>query len=350
MVKYLDVVATPEQLNEKLIMFNQAKKYGQVVFMAGGAGSGKGFAQDNFMEINKFKVRDVDEWKRLYIELDKLFDKSTGRKGIKTQDAAGRRLQDYDLGDPRDVYDIHGLVKKYDAKNKTLQNIFGGIVKEGGRHPNLLFDITFKDLSDITEVTPKLIDMGYERRNIHVVWVLANYHMAVARNASRSRVVPDDILLSTHEGAFNSMYDVMKSKANNLRDIDGDIIVILNNQEHTVFFQDDEEVTRKGLKTYRQSVDVPIAGDDNFSGARVGTRVKDSKLGITRKQSRVVKDFLYVRLKHAGQRWRKESEINQDILGWIKDNIPRSKETMHFWGDVNTGSSTSDIALPNWKR
>ena len=177
MVKYLDVVATPEQLNEKLIMFNQGKKYGQVVFMAGGAGSGKGFAQDNFMEINKFKVRDVDEWKRLYIELDKLFDKSTGRKGIKTQDAAGRRLQDYDLGDPRDVYDIHGLVKKYDAKNKTLQNIFGGIVKEGGRHPNLLFDITFKDLSDITEVTPKLIDMGYERRNIHVVWVLANYHM-----------------------------------------------------------------------------------------------------------------------------------------------------------------------------
>ena len=31
-------------LAEKLIMFNQGKKYGQVVFMAGGAGSGKGFA------------------------------------------------------------------------------------------------------------------------------------------------------------------------------------------------------------------------------------------------------------------------------------------------------------------
>ena len=174
--------------------------------------------------------------------------------------------------------------------------------------------------------------------------------MAVARNASRSRVVPDDILLSTHEGAFNSMYSVMQNKAGNLRGVDGDVVIILNNQEHTVFFQNDEEVTKKRLKTYRQTVQTPIAGDDNFSDARLSARVKDSKLGVTRQQSRVVKDFLYVRLKHAGQRWRKEAEINQDVLSWIKDNIPRSKETMHFWGDVNTGSSTSDIALPNWKR
>ena len=348
MKNYLDIVATPEQLNEKLILFNQGKKYGQVVFMAGGAGSGKGFAQQNFMEINKFKVRDVDEWKRLYIELDKLFDKTSGKKGVKTGDT-GRRLQDFDLADPRDVYDIHGLVKKYDTKNKTLQNIFGGIVKEGGRHPNLLFDITFKDLSDITEVLPNLLAVGYEPRNIHIVWVLTNYHMAVARNASRSRVVPDDILLSTHEGAFNSMYSVMQNKAGNLRGVDGDVVIILNNQEHTVFFQNDEEVTKKRLKTYRQTVQTPIAGDDNFSDARLSARVKDSKLGVTRQQSRVVKDFLYVRLKHAGQRWRKEAEINQDVLSWIKDNIPRSKETMHFWGDTNIGSS-SDIGLPNWSR
>ena len=310
MLKYSDIVATPEQLNEKLIMFNDGKKYGQIVFMAGGAGSGKGFAQSNFMEKNKFKVRDVDEWKRLYIELDKLFDKTSGKKGIKTGDI-GRRLQDFDLSDPRDVYDIHGMVKKYDTKNLTLAHILGDLTQErGGRLPNLLFDITFKDLGDITEVTPKLVDVGYERRNIHVVWVLANYHMAVARNATRSRVVPDDILLATHEGAFNSMYDVMRSKASNMPNIDGDIIIILNNQEHTVFFQDDEEVTKKSLKTYRQGVNVPVAGDDNFSGARLGTRVKDSKLTtVPKTRSRVVKDFLYVRLKHAGQNWKKEIEI-----------------------------------------
>ena len=334
-------------------MFNQGKKYGQIVFMAGGAGSGKGFAQEYFMEKNKFKVRDVDEWKRLFIELDKLFDRTSGKRGVKTQDNdTGRRLQDFDLSDPRDVYDLHGMLKKYNIKSRTLENVLGDLRQErSGRLPNLLFDITFKDLVDITEVTPNLINVGYEPRNIHVVWVLANYHMAVARNASRSRVVPDDILLSTHEGAFNSMYSVMKNKANNLRDVDGDIIVILNNQEHTIFFQDDEEVTKKSLKTYRQTVQTPVAGDDNFDNARLSTRVRDSKLGniVPETRKRVVKDFLYVRLKNAGQKWRKESEINQDVLEWIKDNIPRSKETMHFWSGKNPGT-TSDVALPNWRR
>ena len=344
-------VHNQQQLDEKLIMFNQGKKYGQVVFMAGGAGSGKGFAQKNFMEVNKFKVRDVDEWKRLSIELDRLFDKTSGAKGVRTgDDNTGRRLTDFDLSDPRDVYDLHGMVRKYDTKNKTLNNILGGIVKEGGRHPNILFDITFKDIEDVTDITPILLDMGYERRNIHVVWVLANYHMAVARNQTRERVVPDDILLKTHEGAFNSMYDVMQKKASNLRDVDGDIIVILNNQEHTVFFQDDEEVTRDSIRQYRQSVSTPLAGDDNFSGARLSSRVANSRLNVNRKPSRVVKDFLYVRLKNAGQRWRKEGEINQDVLAWIKDNIPRSKETMHFWGGANTGSTTVDVAFPNWRR
>ena len=128
MLNYSDLITTPEQLNEKLIMFNQGKKYGQVVFMAGGAGSGKGFAQKNFMEVNKFKVRDVDEWKRLYIELDRLFDKTSGAKGVRTgDDNTGRRLTDFDLSDPRDVYDLHGMVRKYDTKNKTLNNILKSI-------------------------------------------------------------------------------------------------------------------------------------------------------------------------------------------------------------------------------
>ena len=52
------------QLEEKLILFNNGARYGQIVFLAGGAGSGKGFAIKNFMEGNKFKIRDVDEWKK----------------------------------------------------------------------------------------------------------------------------------------------------------------------------------------------------------------------------------------------------------------------------------------------
>ena len=49
-----------QYLEEKLIMYGQGKRYGQIVFLAGGAGSGKGFAISNFMEKEKFKIRDVD--------------------------------------------------------------------------------------------------------------------------------------------------------------------------------------------------------------------------------------------------------------------------------------------------
>ena len=64
-----------QQLDEKLIMLNNGRKDGQIVFLAGGAGSGKGFAASNFMEKEKFKVRDVDEWKKTFMALADIIDK-----------------------------------------------------------------------------------------------------------------------------------------------------------------------------------------------------------------------------------------------------------------------------------
>ena len=48
-------------LDEKLIMFNQGKNYGQVVFMAGGAGSGKDLLK-------------VISWKRINSRLEMLMN------------------------------------------------------------------------------------------------------------------------------------------------------------------------------------------------------------------------------------------------------------------------------------
>ena len=60
------------ELIEKQIIIGKGAKYGQIVFMAGGAGSGKGFARKHFLEGGKFKVRDVDEWKKSFIRLAQL--------------------------------------------------------------------------------------------------------------------------------------------------------------------------------------------------------------------------------------------------------------------------------------
>ena len=64
-----------QELAEKLLIIGKGKKYGQVVYLAGGAGSGKGFSIANFMEGEKFKNRDVDEWKKAFLKIAELKDK-----------------------------------------------------------------------------------------------------------------------------------------------------------------------------------------------------------------------------------------------------------------------------------
>ena len=295
-------------LNEKLIMFNQGKRYGQIVFMAGGAGSGKGFASKNFMEVNKFKVRDVDEWKKAFMAMstDKRFREYgavvyRNKKGKITavdidphggsivkdrEDATGIRLGDLDLKNPEHVFILHLAVKEMGIKHKTLNLLLSDLKQD--YLPNILFDVTLKEIDDITDVLPNLLEVGYESRNIHIVWVLTNYHVAVRANKDRERVVPDDILLKTHEGAASTMYDIIKSKG--VQGVDGSVHVILNNRDQTIFWKRPD-----GTKTD------------------------------------VVKGFTYLTLKKEGQKFYDQGEVNQQLLDWIKDNIPRTKQTMHVW-------------------
>ena len=63
---------TEDVLNEKLITYGSRKPYGQIVFIAGGAGSGKGFAISNFLDSSSFRVRDVDEMKKQLQILNRL--------------------------------------------------------------------------------------------------------------------------------------------------------------------------------------------------------------------------------------------------------------------------------------
>ena len=182
-----------QYLEEKLIMYNQGKRYGQIVFLAGGAGSGKGFAIKNFMEGEKFKVRDVDEWKKAFMKLADTKGTHPEIKGLK-------------LSNPKDVYKLHMFVKRKGIKDKTLDLLLQD--SNTNRLPNIMFDITMKDANDIGDVLPKLIEAGYDSKNVHLTWVLTNYAVAIVNNRNRERVVPEDIMLLSHEGAAKSMYEV----------------------------------------------------------------------------------------------------------------------------------------------
>ena len=256
-----------EQLEEKLIMYSNGAKYGQVVFLAGGAGSGKGFAQSQFMEADKFKVFDVDELKKLFIKV----------RGL-----------NMDLRNPDDVFKLHDIVKKSGVKDARLNLLAKSLSGAGkkGILPNLMFDVTLKEIEDIKEVMPMLNALGYNNKNIHVTWVLTDYYVAVQANQERERVVPDKILLQTHVGASETMSEIIKGKLP--RGVNGEVRVILNNRDQTI----------------------PFKGED-------GKPIKTSSGKI------VIKDFTYVTLKKRGKSFEKDASVEKQVWNWITKNVPK---------------------------
>ena len=280
MLTFLQFLAE-QYLEEKLIMYNQGKRYGQIVFLAGGAGSGKGFAIANFMEKEKFKVRDVDEWKKAFMKIADTQDKYPEIKGLK-------------LSNPRDVAKIHKFVKKLGIKEKSIDLM---LADANSRHlPNIMFDITMKDTSNIDVVMPKLIKAGYDAKNIHLTWVLTNYAVAIINNRNRERVVPEDIMLLSHEGAATSMYDVIKGKLP--KGLNGSVRVILNNRDNTIPYVDPD--TKKPMKTSQGNL--------------------------------LVKDFTYLTFKKEGKSIGPEMDVKRQLLGWIAANVPKTKLTRDMMG------------------
>ena len=248
-----------EKLDEKLITFSNRAPYGQVVFMAGGAGSGKGFAIKNFIDSAGFKVRDVDEMKKSLAGLEKIkkfsVDKWYKKYGNKLSDKAekgglspkahveeyvlgsNKTIQDIagDLKNPNNVASLHYIVDSMGLKDKWVINMLNG-KNNKETLPNLMFDITAKKVSSITSVVKPLMDAGYDSKNVHLIWVLKEYKASVRANKTRDRVVPQDILLQTHEGASETMWHVITKILP--KGVNGRIDVILNNNEQTAFFVD----------------------------------------------------------------------------------------------------------------
>ena len=287
------------QLVEKQILYNKGAKYGQIVFLAGGAGSGKGFAIKHFMQGSEFKIRDVDQLKIAFQKLDALgkfttqdlLDKYGDNildrdKALIKKELIDKNLKmgDLNLKTSEHVLILHVLVRATGVKNKTLDLMLAGAEK--GQLPNIIFDSTFKEVSDMTDVLPRLLAAGYEPKNIHVSWVLTNYQIAIKNNKSRSRVVAPDILLSTHVGAAQTVYNLVTTSMPS--SVQGGIYVILNNPENTIYILDP-----KTNKPYRDKRDDPV-----------------------------IKDFKYLTLKEPGKPTKTELDVKKQLLTWIKDNVP----------------------------
>lgn len=282
-----------ENLEEKAIQFNKRAypKFGQVVILSGGAGSGKGFLRSNLISLEG-KVLDVDRLKEL-ATASTVF-------AAKVKSEIGINLKDLDLKNPDNVSKVHDILGGLYKLDKKVMNTFNQSVMSAhpDRKPNIIFDVTLKDMSKLYNIARTLENMGYNKKDIHLVWVMNKFDVAVKQNKERNRVVPDDIMFTTHEGAALTMAKIFNMGKDLQKYMDGDIYVAFN----------------------QARIDTDMA----FSG-RVGSNVDTTDLPFINKDGgSYIKTTDYVQLKRVGKRQTALRDIEPSIRDKVSEYIPKT--------------------------
>ena len=167
-------------LQEKLIILGNGAHYGQIVVMAGGAGSGKSYVVHNFLEAEKYKIIDIDEWKKSFVKL-KLYPE----------------WQEYDPHDPKKVAKLQLWIMRHKVRDRILDMLFKDPTRNRQVLPNVLFDISLASYRQLEEIVDLAVEGGYNPDNIHLVYVITDWEIALNRNRGRERVLDDGVVLKT---------------------------------------------------------------------------------------------------------------------------------------------------------
>ncbi len=268
-----------ENLEEKLILFNKKAypKFGNVVIMAGGAGSGKGHILKHLVGMAGHKL-DVDELKRLAGIAPKIIKRSKEEFGVDIEKMSRN------LKNPDNVSKLHYFVAdslRLDSRRKTA--LFTSVLTaHPDRKPNLIFDVTLKNLSKLRDISNRVASLGYDKKNIHIVWVVNDVEVALKQNQERDRVVHPEILMNTHRGVSATMQDVLSMGKSINKFMDGDIVFAFN----------------------KINVDTDMAKSD-----KGGTYVKDAN---------------YIYVKRAGKPPMSVDQISKDLRHKIQSYVPKN--------------------------
>ena len=157
-VRNLYIAEQYETLLEKLITFGGKAypNFGNVVIMAGGAGSGKGFVKDNLVGMEGF-VFDVDKLKTLAAATPAIQKRIKDEMGVDIQDLANN------LGNSENVSKLHGILGDYlKLDDRRLAAMYTSVMTASAeRKPNLIFDVTLKDLRKLQNITRQVKALGY---------------------------------------------------------------------------------------------------------------------------------------------------------------------------------------------
>ena len=268
-----------EMLMEKLITFGGKAypKFGNVLIMAGGAGSGKGFIQQNLIGLEG-KSFDPDELKKLAGKSPLINKRVKDEFGVDLKDLGSK------LKVPENVSKLHEIIgDALNLPNRKQAAFFASVMSaDPDRKPNIIFDTTLKDATKLQKLSRQVTELGYEKKNIHIVWVVNDIEMAKKQNLTRPRVVPAEILVNTHRGASNTMGDILRMGEALRKYMDGDIVFAFN----------------------KMNVDTELVKSDHG-----GQYMKEA-------------DYVYI--KRAGKSLPPLNTLNKRMLAKVKSYVPKN--------------------------
>ena len=200
-----------EYLNERLITLGGKRpKFNQIVIMAGGAGSGKGFVQKKLLGIEG-KSLDVDAIKELLTGTSNKPEHFAKKYAQRIKDEFNIDVTKLDLRNEMDVSTLHIIEKHFKVADKRTKSIFKSAISSPDRKPNIIFDVTMKEIEKLQKISDQVIELGYKKEDIHIIWVVNELQTAIDQNSERSRRVKSDILMKTHTGVSATISNIVKS-------------------------------------------------------------------------------------------------------------------------------------------
>ena len=269
------------ELIEKLITLGGKAypNFGNVVIMAGGAGSGKGFIKDNLLGLEGYSF-DVDDLKSLASRTPAIVSRIKSEMGIDLADLAAN------LKNPENVSKLHDIIGNYLKLDSARKKAFyrSVISAPAERKPNIIFDLTLNDLRKLQNIAQDVANLGYDKKNVHIVWVVNDIEIAKKQNAERDRKVPVEILVNTHRGASQTMLDIVNMGTSLKRYMDGDIVFAFN---------------------------------------KIGV---DADLVKSKRGGSYVKNANYFYIKKSGKPVMKLSDVSSDVKRKIAQYVPKNAE------------------------
>ena len=139
----------------------------------------------------------------------------------------GRELSSIDLKNSTDVSVLHQFVSNNKIDDKFIENFLAAQAKLKNK-PNIIFDVTLKNTKKLQEISDYVTAVGYDKSNIHVVWIMNKFEVAYEQNKQRARSVSDEIMFTTHTGASLTMKELVANSNKWSKVANGDYWILFN--------------------------------------------------------------------------------------------------------------------------